>query len=90
MAAPTGSLMSLLKKGARHYQGEEEAVIRNITACKEMAAITRTSLGPQGMNKMVIDSHDKLIVTNDAVTMLKVCSFVLFALFFFSLVLVCR
>lgn len=63
--------MSLLKQGARHYQGEEEAVIRNITACKEMAAITRTSLGPQGMNKMVIDSHEKLIVTNDAVTMLK-------------------
>lgn len=62
---------SMLKEGAKHLSGIDEAVIRNIQACQEMSQITRTSLGPNGMNKMVINHLGKLFVTNDAATIIK-------------------
>jgi T-complex protein 1 subunit theta len=33
----------------QHYAGLEEAVYRNINACQEMATVTRTSFGPNGL-----------------------------------------
>ncbi|MEE6521296.1 hypothetical protein FKM82_019429 [Ascaphus truei] len=38
----------MLKDGAKHYSGLEEAVFRNIQACKELAETTRTAYGPNG------------------------------------------
>uniref|UniRef100_A0A674K9B8 T-complex protein 1 subunit theta n=1 Tax=Terrapene triunguis TaxID=2587831 RepID=A0A674K9B8_9SAUR len=61
----------MLKEGAKHFSGLEEAVFRNIQACKELAQTTRTALGPNGMNKMVINHLEKLFVTNDAATILR-------------------
>ncbi|XP_058517710.1 T-complex protein 1 subunit theta [Ochotona princeps] len=61
----------MLKEGAKHFSGLEEAVYRNIQACKELAQTTRTTYGPNGMNKMVINHLEKLFVTNDAATILK-------------------
>ncbi|CAL8364789.1 unnamed protein product [Lota lota] len=61
----------MLKDGAKHYSGLEEAVFRNIKACKELAQTTRTAYGPNGMNKMVINHLEKLFVTNDAATILR-------------------
>ncbi|XP_060626445.1 T-complex protein 1 subunit theta isoform X2 [Anolis sagrei] len=61
----------MLKEGAKHYSGLEEAVYRNINACKELAQTTRTAYGPNGMNKMVINHLEKLFVTNDAATILR-------------------
>ncbi|XP_041947775.1 T-complex protein 1 subunit theta isoform X2 [Alosa sapidissima] len=61
----------MLKDGAKHYSGLEEAVFRNIQACKELAQTTRTAYGPNGMNKMVINHLEKLLVTNDAATILR-------------------
>jgi len=61
----------MLKDGAKHYSGLEEAVFRNIKACKELSQTTRTALGPNGMNKMVINHLEKLFVTNDAATILR-------------------
>ncbi|KAK4302785.1 hypothetical protein Pmani_025151 [Petrolisthes manimaculis] len=61
----------MLKDGARHYSGLEEAVFRNIAACKEFAKTLRTAYGPQGRNKMVINHLEKLFVTNDAATIIK-------------------
>ncbi len=55
----------------QHFGGLEEAVFRNITACKELAQTTRTAFGPSGMNKMVINHIEKLFVTNDAATIIK-------------------
>lgn len=55
----------------QHYSGLEEAIYRNITACKELTQITKTSLGPNGMNKMIINHIDKLFVTNDAATVIR-------------------
>uniref|UniRef100_A0A8C6H0R2 T-complex protein 1 subunit theta n=3 Tax=Mus TaxID=862507 RepID=A0A8C6H0R2_MUSSI len=61
----------MLKDGAKHFSGLEEAVYRNIQACKELAQTTRTAYGPNGMNKMVINRLEKLFVTNDAATILR-------------------
>lgn len=61
----------MLKDGAKHYSGLEEAVFRNIQACKELAQTTRTAYGPNGMNKMVINQLEMLFVTNDAATILR-------------------
>ncbi|VEN52030.1 unnamed protein product [Callosobruchus maculatus] len=61
----------MLKDGARHYSGLEEAVIRNIIACKEFAQSVRTAYGPNGMNKMVINHIEKQFVTSDAATIIR-------------------
>lgn len=55
----------------QHFSGLEEAVFRNINACRELAQSTRTALGPNGMNKMIINHIDKLFVTNDAATIIR-------------------
>lgn len=68
---PGYGIQSMLKEGHRHLSGLEEAVLKNIDACRELSAITRTSLGPNGMNKMVINHLDKLFVTNDAATIVN-------------------
>lgn len=64
-------IQSMLKEGHKHLSGLDEAVIKNIDACKQLSAITRTSLGPNGMNKMVINHLDKLFITNDAATIVN-------------------
>lgn len=61
----------LLKKGFKHFSGVEEAVLRNIEAAKKLSDITKTSLGPNGMNKLVINHLERIFVTGDAAT---VCS----------------
>lgn len=67
MGLPYG-LQAMLKEGHKHFSGVEEAVMKNIDACKALSQITRTSLGPNGMNKMVINHLEKLFVTSDAST----------------------
>jgi len=62
---------SMMKDGSRFFSGLEEAVIRNIGACKEFAETVQTCYGPNGMNKMVINHLDKLFVTNDAATIIR-------------------
>merc|ERR1712054_637212 len=44
---------------------------RNIIAAKAIADCVRTSLGPRGMDKMVIDGRGDVVVTNDGATILK-------------------
>ncbi|MFS7962085.1 putative T-complex protein 1, theta subunit [Helianthus anomalus] len=64
-------IQGMLKEGHKHFSGVEEAVIKNIDACKQLSTITRTSLGPNGMNKMVINHLDKLFVTSDTATIVN-------------------
>ncbi|KAF8395973.1 hypothetical protein HHK36_017584 [Tetracentron sinense] len=64
-------VQSMLKEGHKHLSGLDEAVLKNIDACRQLSTITRTSLGPNGMNKMVINHLDKLFVTNDAATIVN-------------------
>ena len=42
-------LQAMLKEGHQHMSGMEEAVFRNIEACKQLSMITKTSMGPNGM-----------------------------------------
>lgn len=62
---------SMLKEGARAYSGLEEAVYRNINACKEFARSVRSAYGPNGMNKMIINHIEKQFVTSDAGTIMR-------------------
>ena len=59
------------QEGHKHLSGLDEAVIRNIEACKQLSQITRTSLGPNGMNKMVINHLERLFVTSDAAVIVR-------------------
>lgn len=61
----------MLKHGAEHHTGIQDAIIRNLEACQALTAITRTSLGPNGMNKLIINHLEQLIVTSDCATILK-------------------
>lgn len=47
----------MLKEGAKHFHGLEEAVFRNISACKELARVTRSSYGPNGNMKEKCSDH---------------------------------
>jgi len=61
----------MMKDGTSHFSGVDEAVMRNIKACKDIATIVKTSFGPNGMNKMIINHLDRLFVTNDAATIIN-------------------
>eukprot|EP01135_Chromosphaera_perkinsii_P011413 Nk52_evm58s2391 gene=Nk52_evmTU58s2391 len=71
MKIPQVGLQTMMKDGSKHFSGLQEASIRNITACKELAQVTTTSFGPNGMNKMVINHLEKLFVTSDAATIVR-------------------
>ncbi len=55
----------MLKSGHQSFQGTQGAVIRNIEAAKGIASMVQTSLGPFGMNKLVVNHLEKIIVTSD-------------------------
>ncbi len=48
-----------------------DAQRNNILAAKVVADIVKTTLGPKGMDKMLVDSAGNIIVTNDGVTILE-------------------
>ncbi|OZJ01576.1 putative T-complex protein 1 subunit theta [Bifiguratus adelaidae] len=68
---PKSTLPQLFKEGYKFSQGVDEAVLRNIEAAHELSEIVRTSFGPNGRNKMVINHLEKLFVTNDAATIIR-------------------
>jgi len=63
-------IQSLLKDGGKHFSGVDEALLRNIEACKNLAQITKSSLGPCGMNKLIVNHLGKHFVTSDTNTMI--------------------
>lgn len=60
----------LLKEGATETKGRE-AQRNNIAAAKIIAEIIHTSLGPRGMDKMLVDDLGDVTITNDGATILK-------------------
>jgi archaeal chaperonin len=60
----------ILKEGTAESKGRE-AQRNNIQAAKLISEIVRTSLGPRGMDKMLVDSLGDVTITNDGATMLK-------------------
>jgi len=60
----------ILSDGTQRSQGKS-AQRMNILAAKLVGETVRTTLGPKGMDKMLVDSLGEVIVTNDGVTILK-------------------
>ena len=60
----------VLPEGTSRYLGRD-AQRMNILAGKILAETVRTTLGPKGMDKMLVDSLGDIVVTNDGVTILK-------------------
>ena len=60
----------ILKEGTRRETGKD-AMQGNIEAAKAIATSVRSTLGPRGMDKMLVDSLGDIVITNDGVTILK-------------------
>ncbi|MEM4315585.1 MAG: thermosome subunit beta [Nitrososphaerota archaeon] len=74
MAATVGSGATqpviILKEGAKRVRGRETQNA-NIMVAKIIAETMRSSLGPRGMDKMLVDSFGDIVITNDGATILK-------------------
>ncbi len=60
----------ILKEGTRRERGKE-AQKNNIAAARAVADAVRTTLGPRGMDKMLVDTLGDITITNDGATILK-------------------
>jgi thermosome len=67
---PAGTQIFVLKEGTRREKGKG-AQFNNIAAAKAVADAVRSTLGPRGMDKMLVDSLGDVVITNDGVTILK-------------------
>ena len=66
----SGQPVLILREGSSQNRGKE-AQRNNIAAAKLIAEIVRSSIGPRGMDKMLVDSLGDVTITNDGATMLK-------------------
>jgi chaperonin GroEL (HSP60 family) len=69
-ATAGGMPVLILKEGTKESKGRE-AQKNNITAAKLIAELVKTSLGPRGMDKMLVDTLGDVTITNDGATILK-------------------
>ena len=60
----------ILREGTKRDKGKD-AQFNNISAARVIADSVRSSLGPRGMDKMLVDSMGDVVITNDGVTILK-------------------
>jgi len=60
----------LLKEGTENAQGKQQ-VISNINACCAIVDAIRTTLGPRGMDKLIVDGRGKATISNDGATIMK-------------------
>ena len=65
-----GTPILVLKEGTERERGKG-AASNNIAAARAVADTVRTTLGPRGMDKMLVDSMGDITITNDGVTILK-------------------
>lgn len=68
--AQGGQPIFILPEGTNRVIGRD-AQRNNILAAKVLAETVRTTLGPKGMDKMLVDGLGDIVVTNDGVTILK-------------------
>ena len=66
----SGQRVLILKEGTSENRGRD-AQRNNIWAAKEIANIVKTTLGPRGMDKMLVDGMGDVTITNDGATILK-------------------
>jgi len=60
----------ILKEGTKRDKGKD-AQYNNIMAARAIADAVRSTLGPRGMDKMLVDTMGDVVITNDGVTILK-------------------
>ncbi|KJE49628.1 MULTISPECIES: thermosome subunit beta [Acidiplasma] len=65
-----GQPIFVLREGTKRESGKD-AMQENIDAAKAIATSIRSTLGPRGMDKMLVDSLGDIVITNDGVTILK-------------------
>jgi len=66
----TGQPIYILKEGTERTRGRT-AQSNNIYAARLIAETVKTTLGPRGMDKMLVDSMGDVVITNDGATILK-------------------
>ncbi|WP_296860847.1 thermosome subunit alpha [uncultured Methanobrevibacter sp.] len=60
----------ILPEGTERYS-KRDALRMNITAAKVLAGIVRTTLGPKGMDKMLVSGMGDITITNDGATIMR-------------------
>jgi hypothetical protein len=60
----------VLREGTDASQGKNQ-LLSNINACNAIADITRSTLGPRGMDKLIIDQNGAITISNDGATILQ-------------------
>ncbi len=65
-----GQPILILKEGTKRETGKD-AMRNNIQAAIAIADAVRSTLGPRGMDKMLVDSLGDVVITNDGVTIMK-------------------
>ncbi len=65
-----GQPIIIINQGTKRSRGEE-AQHSNIMAAKAIAGAVRTTLGPRGMDKMLVGSTGDIVITNDGATILS-------------------
>ncbi|HMK46459.1 MAG TPA: thermosome subunit alpha [Methanocella sp.] len=70
MAQQSNQPIIILKEGSTRTRGRD-AQGMNLMAARAVAEAVRTTLGPKGMDKMLVDSMGDVVITNDGVTILK-------------------
>ena len=68
--AAQGQPIFILREGSKRTRGRD-AQNNNIMAAKAVAEAVRTTLGPKGMDKMLVDGMGDVVITNDGATILK-------------------
>ncbi|KZV65352.1 T-complex protein 1 [Peniophora sp. CONT] len=71
LKVPKANNIQLFKDGYKQMSGLEDAVLRNIQAIAELSDLVRTSFGPNGRNKLVVNHLGRLFVTSDAATIIR-------------------
>ncbi len=65
-----GTPIFILPEGSIRTKGKD-ALKNNIAAARAVADAVRTTLGPKGMDKMIVDSLGDVVITNDGATILE-------------------
>lgn len=60
----------LLKEGTESTQGKQQ-LLSNISSCEAVVQCVRTTLGPRGMDKLIVDQRGNPTISNDGATILK-------------------
>ena len=59
-----------MREGTESAQGKTQ-LISNINACQAVVEAVRTTLGPRGMDKLIVDDNGKVTISNDGATIMK-------------------